>query len=216
MEYLKLAAHLNTCANQLLLTGDASQAFGHYRTAIRLLSQCQQVTSDQENDNDDRARHAIVGQVSLARRCLTEQDMMEKECFASPVFEFAYHGNDKEQDQDQELTLNMLAYYSAVLIYNCAVCLHKRGGWSALQKANTLYNQCIELVQPLITEPSTATSCHHYELMACVLRNQANIFYQLNDFSNVKYLMDKVFLLQQQERMMKSAQSSANAFAPEA
>jgi tetratricopeptide (TPR) repeat protein len=201
MESLKLTCHLNTLANQLLLSGDAASAFGHYRTAIQLLTECQAAMESENIVLPSSGRYTAAGQIAVARRWLPNQDAASSDdCFWSPLYEFSL------DNEDCDLTLNSLAFYSAIVIYNCALCLHQRQGSVALQKASNLYTQCAELLQPLTSQ----LDCNG--VLASVLQNQANIYYNLNDFHSVRYLMDKAFLL----RINKEALSNASTIAPEA
>jgi tetratricopeptide (TPR) repeat protein len=207
MEYLELTCQLNTRANQLLLSGDAASAFGHYRAAIKLLNDCQVAHLAIESDHiiltESSGRYTVAGQVAVARRCISKQDAAPSDdCFWSPLYEFSL------DDKGCKLNVNLLAFYSAIVIYNCAVCLHQRRGWMVLQKASNLYAQCAELLQPLTFQ----LDCN--EVLASVLQNQANIYYNLNDFHSVRSLLDKVFLLQQQDCIKQEA--NANTIAPEA
>jgi hypothetical protein len=212
MEHLKLSSQLNTRANQLLLSGDAVSALGHYGTAFEHLRVARQVAGESDNITLDESSgsYTMAGQVAVRRRYISEQDAASSDdsCFWSPLYEFSH-----DEDGDGDVHGHLLAFYAAIVFNNILVCLHQnhhRRGWASLQLVSDMYEDCEMLLLGLTCQ--LQLDCN--EVLASILQNQANVDYNRNDFDNVRYLMDKVFLLQLQDRIKKEA--SANTIAPEA
>lgn len=198
MEFLLTQASLlNSSAIHLLQSGNSSDAFAQFRRAIQVISRCTCIESSLEQAaGADSVECKTVGQIPLAR--ISGMPTTDNSLMAS-VYEFTPEG--------EELTLERIAYYSAVVIYNCAVCLHQRGSPMGLVKASHLYAQCLDLLEPIQSQQDCAN------LMESVLQNQANIYYNLGDFYRVRHTMDKLFLVTQRKRILSG---SAITIAPEA
>ena len=109
-------------------------------------------------------------------------------------------------DGEGEMTTELVALYSAILIFNCAVCLQRNGSEKAMCKASTLYMQSWQLLEPMFSSPCSLQvfgfDCS--DLLAGILGNQANIFYQCYDFHSVRCIMDQLFLLTHREQLSES------------
>jgi hypothetical protein len=206
MDFVSNAASLNRDAIQYLLMGNSSGAFATFRGAIQLLSHCSNTDrhSLAETGGVALVHCSTIGQIPLERLSKDFQPGMpfaQGNILVANLYEFSPEG--------QELSTDLLAYYSAIIIYNCALCLHQKGSPATMAKASILYLQCLDLIEPLQLDCPT--------LLVSILQNQANIYYNLNDFHSVRYTMDKLFLVTQRNRILGSAVvSDAVTIAPEA
>ena len=192
MDNLKHAALLNNSAIDLLRSGESAAAFNHFRSAIQTVAtataSCNDESTNEATDTLLLPRYHKVDLPSSPNSALNH------------VYEFSAELGDITNAQAPTV-------YWVVLIFNCATCLHRNGSDSSLHKAFNLYLQCLGLLEPLF---SNLDCCD--EMLASVLRNQADLFYRLNDFYSVRCTMDKLFLIQQRHRIMKTT----TIIAPEA
>lgn len=206
---------LNSIAIDLMKSGQPAPAFRTFRSAIQAVgsASCHPVVSG----NVNKYQQTGIAPVCLLPRC--QKVELPSTTYVSPVpsneetlshvYKFSSAEGQPGIENTSGMSVEALVIYSIVLIFNCATCLHRSGSDQGLLKAAGLYMQCLQLLEPL----SSSDACD--ELLGSVLRNQAHLFYSLNDYTSVRCIMDKLFLVRQRRRLSFSTDADAT-IAPEA
>jgi len=189
MDLLNQAALLNTQAIAYLESEQAEVAHRHFRAAIRAISTAASF---------DFARTDVnLPALPLYRAMvLPAVPSQPKSSALNIVYEISIENDGKP------LHIQTLTLYSAVLIFNCSVCLQRSGSEPALAKAYQLYLQSMSLLQPCV---ETMEYCKDIQVL--ILRNEAKFFYSINDYSSVRCILDKLFLVSLRDKITREKSS---------
>ena len=206
MDHLIQVTLMNSTAIDLMKSGQHAPAFRTYRSAIQAVASasCHPVAPG----NSKMCALPLYQKVELPSTTNVSPVPRSEETL-NHVYKFSSVEGQPVIRNASEMSVEALAIYSAVLIFNCATCLHRSGTGQGLMKAANLYTKCLQVLEQL----SPYDACD--ELLGSVLRNQAHLFYSLNDFTSVRYIMDKLFLVQQRRRLSVSTDTDAT-ISPEA
>jgi len=154
MDYLNNVSSLNMRANQRLEFGDFHAAFNDYRSAIRelaIVSNRNEVTTAKETlAQMQPAAEPLFRRVVLSPVICSSHSQVMNHVFLFSPQDVIIHGTTNGEG---ETTTELVALYSAILILNCAVCLHRNGSEKAMCKALTLYMQSWQLLEPMFSSP---------------------------------------------------------------
>lgn len=77
-------------------------------------------------------------------------------------------------------------FYSAVVIFNTALCFHQENETVAMNKASSLYDICLELLK----ESATRFNCAH--IIVSAMNNKACLHHSLGDYDNANQTLDQL------------------------
>ena len=211
-------------------SGDTKRALECYRAGIEVISGgCRQNktlphrSNDRRNETKEIEVHKSVKTIMIKSKiCSTYSDgknnqdaLIQQPPFATHSYLFRTTNGD-DAEEPSPVTVEDISLCSALMIYNCALAFHQRGNERALKKSLVLYQQCLELLETIVDHFDGSLS-----VVQSTLRNQADVFYKLQDFYSAEYTLSKLHKLLQEECILaatvqsESPQLSLNA-APEA
>ena len=196
MKSLNRAAKANMEGSNLLELGETSKALKTFRAGLKLLNDsCQaQANSSRSSSvtNSNMASIAAVAsrpvQLGENHEGITGNEQVAPSSFYSQSFLFVVPSSEGN------VSLGEHSFFSAVLIYNTALALHQKGGNTgaavndvkegrqAFLKSLLFYNEALNLLRPLLA----AEQAEAFRVVQEIMRNQANIYYRLNDLGNVQ------------------------------
>lgn len=194
---LQRAAKVNQEGASLLELGDTSKALKCFRSSLKLVNECCQKGLAHKLPTKG-LNAALLGStpVRLSRSSGEEE-------FYSQVFDF---------DPEGKVTVQKQSYCSAVLIFNCALALHQKGytqwetekNYSAYTKALLFYSQALNLLRPFTETPEC------FQIIQEIMKNQADIYYKINDLGNVQRVMEELVHLAKERQGSGSAELRPN------
>jgi hypothetical protein len=220
MNFLHEVSQLNNEGARLLSSGQPKSSFKHFKAGLQYLKNgCTQFASQQQPDTvlkDSRScssRH----QVSL-RKAVPVPLLNDPKRFYTQMLQQKLSSVPQEYVLKQAfvfqaqgpVTVEKQSLASAVLMYNYALGLHMKGE-QHFDRALFLYRQSLQLLTHISDSCADCT-----DLITAILKNEADIFYRLNDFQSVRLVLDELFLLTQKLAVRKTLSDHLDTIAPSA
>lgn len=196
MKSLNRAAKANVEGSNLLELGETSRALKTFRAGLKLLNDgCQaQATANRSSPVSNSNTSSIAAVTSRPVQLGENHEEMAGEGPEAPSSFYSQSFLFVVPSSEADVSLGEHSFFSAVLIYNTALALHQKGGNTSaaasdtkkgrqsLLKALLFYNEALNLLRPLFA----AEQAEAFRVVQEILRNQADIYYRLNDIGNVQ------------------------------
>lgn len=196
MEYLRRCAEINCYATELLIAKDVSSAMKLYKDAVSMISSgcCQEELPATSFPCSVQIKYWQSEEPITVRKDFTaSKGKAPQKCpFAARVFLF-------DVDSAQELTAETVTICSALAIYNCALCFHTTGNEKGFRKALSLYKQSLDLLDMVQNKAVVLNA------VKTILRCQADIFFLIQDLYCARYVLEKLYLISQEECIISTA-----------
>ena len=204
MKSLHKAAQANREGSDLLELGETSKALRCFRSALKQLNdgcQCAAGRSLSSHATESitavSSRPVPLGENHEATAVTTNNDATPATTpspFYSQSFVFVVPSEQGDDYNSVSVSLGQHSFFSAVLIYNTALALHQKGSHGqvrqTLLKALLFYNESLNLLMgPIADQPEA------FRVLQEILRNQADIYYRLNDWGNVQRVWEDLAAL---------------------
>ena len=198
MNSIQEVSRLNNEGALLLSYGDQRTPLKYFKAGLQRLKEVCSCCSIPQEESPANKVSRSKQQVSIRKALPVPLLNDPKRYYAQMVQGTAYNGELPQeyifrhafmfQAEGDEMTLEKQSLASAVLMFNYGLGLHTRGE-EHFDRALFLYSQSLQLLSHV---SDCAVDCA--ELVAAILKNQADIYYRLNDFQNVRVVLDELFL----------------------
>jgi len=189
MDALHHACTLNNTGVSLLLSGDHVNGVASFQTALSLMKTAAadlNLYSQERADNVSRLYNILS-----CPKIETKKFSSKATTDATFVYDIPFLltcENDVAMDDLRT------SFYSAVMLFNLALALHKQGQQgkeNSLARALQLYHFCVQLLEePMLAHPEVASI-----LAVVALNNMANIHYELCNYADSRHCAADIFSL---------------------
>jgi tetratricopeptide (TPR) repeat protein len=191
MKSIRKATKANEEGAILLEVGETIKALRQFRAALKLLNEgCQATINGLPSAMQDKSEKGSLFGAATVRSLpiLLGEDAQNA---SIPLLQQRPENPIKLYSQafvfqdaiDEDMTIEKHSFFSALLIYNTALALHQKGGkdegHKAYIKALLFYNESMNLLR------SVADDADAFRVIQEITKNQADIYYKLNDLGNV-------------------------------
>lgn len=186
------AAKVNQEGAALLEAGETSKALKCFRAGLKLVNEsCQRL---------DRNLPQTCSRSSFVRSTPIRLDA-DVETSPATTFSPAWDSSSNYSqaflfDPEGKQSVQKQSYCSAVLIFNIGVTLHQKGrkeeGYKAYMKSILFYTQSLNLLKSFSSQPECV------QIIQEIYKNQADIYYKINDLGNVQRCLEELISLNNQ------------------
>ncbi|CAB9501095.1 expressed unknown protein [Seminavis robusta] len=214
---LTRAAKANEEGACLLELEDTSKALRYFRSALKQLNEgCQNagtLPSGSRLSSSELSLMSLLGNAVSSKPIRLGEDVQAAALPASPenptvLYSQAFVFEDPTKACGR-LTIERHSFCSAVLIYNTALALHQKGskedGHKAYLKALLFYGESMNLLRPVAEEPES------FRVIQEIMKNQADIYYKLNDLGNVQRVWEELANLTKDRNLVGFCQKTHTA-----
>lgn len=209
MKSLRKTAKANQGGAALLEVGETTKSLRQFRSALKQLNEGCQSLKGLPSAHDtitDGSETSLFGGAAVRSlpiqlgealtESLPELEQTPEQSSTRMLYSQAFIFDDSDS---ADMTIEKHSFFSAVLIYNTALALHqkagKEDGHKAYLKALLFYSESMNLLRPIAEETES------FRVIQEITKNQADIYYRLNDLGNVQRVWEELAYLTKEHKL---------------